>query len=74
MKLRHFMTAKEYLTFPSQISCPNPNQPRKQFDKEALSELADSIQRYGVLQPITVRKAPSAMSLLPENGGFVLRS
>lgn len=34
---------------------PNPAQPRKQFDPEALRELADSISRYGILQPLTVR-------------------
>ncbi|HEU5004915.1 MAG TPA: ParB/RepB/Spo0J family partition protein [Candidatus Saccharimonadales bacterium] len=33
---------------------PNPDQPRRQFDNEALSELADSIRRHGVLQPIIV--------------------
>lgn len=35
---------------------PNPNQPRKFFDSQALEELAASIKEYGVLQPITVRK------------------
>lgn len=35
---------------------PNRNQPRKEFDKEALSELADSIKQYGILQPIMVQK------------------
>lgn len=34
---------------------PNPNQPRKQFEPEALFELAESISRYGILQPLTVR-------------------
>ena len=34
---------------------PNPAQPRKHFDPAALRELADSITRYGVLQPLTVR-------------------
>lgn len=35
---------------------PNPQQPRTQFDDEALQELADSIRQLGVIQPITVRK------------------
>ncbi len=35
---------------------PRSDQPRKQFDKEALEALADSIASYGVLQPILVRQ------------------
>lgn len=34
---------------------PNRSQPRKDFDEEALSELADSIAKHGLLQPILVR-------------------
>lgn len=34
---------------------PNRNQPRKNFDEEALQELADSIARHGLIQPIVVR-------------------
>ena len=39
----------------SQIE-PNPFQPRKEFDEEALSELASSIKTLGLIQPITVRR------------------
>ena len=35
---------------------PNRNQPRKHFDEEALEELAESIKRYGLIQPIIVTK------------------
>ena len=35
---------------------PNRNQPRKQFDEDAIEELADSIKQYGVIQPLIVRK------------------
>lgn len=35
---------------------PNPDQPRKIFDKQALEELAQSIRQNGVLQPILVRQ------------------
>lgn len=33
---------------------PNPDQPRKHFAEESLRDLAESIRRYGVMQPITV--------------------
>ena len=34
----------------------NPNQPRREFDPEALQELANSIQQIGIIQPITLRQ------------------
>ena len=34
----------------------NPDQPRKDFDPEALQELADSIKVHGIIQPLTVRR------------------
>lgn len=34
----------------------NPNQPRRDFDAEALEELAESIRQIGIIQPITLRK------------------
>ncbi len=34
---------------------PNPEQPRKNFDRAALDELADNIKQYGLIQPIVVR-------------------
>lgn len=39
----------------------NPDQPRRQFDQEALEELAESIKEHGVIQPIIVT---------PKDGGF----
>lgn len=35
---------------------PNPNQPRSYFDDDALSMLAESIRRFGVIQPLTVKR------------------
>lgn len=40
---------------------PNPNQPRKVFDEEALEDLAESIREHGLIQPIAVR---------PEENGY----
>ena len=42
----------------SQVEC-NADQPRKRFDEESLSELADSIRKHGILQPLTVRRLAS---------------
>ena len=36
---------------------PNKNQPRKFFDKNALAELASSINERGIIQPLIVRKS-----------------
>ena len=43
---------------------PNPQQPRKAFDEDTLQELADSIRRDGVQDPIIVRKAGDAYELV----------
>ena len=37
---------------------PNREQPRHDFDEEALRELADSIAQHGILQPLLVRPLP----------------
>jgi ParB family transcriptional regulator, chromosome partitioning protein len=41
-----------------ELVAPNPDQPRKRFDDEALQALADSIKERGVLQPVLVRPRP----------------
>ena len=43
------------LTLPLSRVEPKKDQPRRVFDKEAISELAESIREYGIIQPITVR-------------------
>ena len=43
---------------------PNPMQPRKHFDPEGLRELAASISRLGILQPLAVRKIPGGYELI----------
>ena len=41
-----------------ELIAPNPNQPRRRFDEEALVALADSLADQGVLQPVLVRPLP----------------
>ena len=41
---------------------PDKNQPRSEFDEDALNELAENIRQHGVLQPILVRPL--------DNGGY----
>jgi ParB family chromosome partitioning protein len=43
---------------------PNPDQPRKTFNEEALQELAASIDKHGLIQPVTVKENP--------DGGYIL--
>ena len=43
---------------------PNPYQPRKEFEPEALQELAASIRQYGVLQPLLVAPGPDGTYIL----------
>lgn len=43
---------------------PNPDQPRRHFDADALGALAASIRRHGVLQPLVVRRVGSAFELV----------
>lgn len=43
---------------PSEVT-PNPRQPRREFDPQALDELVHSVREFGVMQPIVVRSKPS---------------
>ena len=43
---------------------PNPNQPRREFDQDALQELANSIRELGIIQPITLRKVASRYQII----------
>lgn len=43
---------------------PNPYQPRKSFNEEALKELSESIKNYGVFQPIIVKKGIKGYDLI----------
>ncbi|HEY2938219.1 MAG TPA: ParB/RepB/Spo0J family partition protein [Gaiellaceae bacterium] len=54
----------ELAHLPVETIHPNPRQPRKRFDGEATSALADSIRTQGLVQPVVVRPRPA--------GGFEL--
>ena len=54
----------DILQIPVKDIRPNPYQPRKTFDKEALDELATSIRNYGVFQPIIVKKSIKGYDLI----------
>ncbi len=43
---------------------PNPAQPRRSFEESSLQTLAESIRQYGILQPLTVRKAAGGYELV----------
>ncbi len=51
------MREREVARIPIDAIRPNPYQPRRVFSQEALEELSASIKQYGLLQPISVRKA-----------------
>ena len=46
-------------TVPLQRVEPNPMQPRREFDPEAMQALAESLQTHGMIQPLTVRSLPN---------------
>jgi ParB family chromosome partitioning protein len=51
-------TGDELRELPIELISPNPNQPRRNFDEEALNALAGSLQERGILQPVLVRPKP----------------
>lgn len=52
-------TARPSKTVPIEQLIPGPFQPRRHFDDETLGQLAESIVRHGLLQPILVRQDPA---------------
>jgi ParB family chromosome partitioning protein len=49
---------EELRQLPVELIVPNAHQPRRHFDREALSALADSLRERGVIQPVLVRPRP----------------
>lgn len=55
-KKRGFFENQRVVSVPVGEIVPNPAQPRKLFDSQALLELSESIGRYGIIQPLSVRR------------------
>ncbi|HBN83071.1 MAG TPA: nucleoid occlusion protein [Clostridiales bacterium] len=53
---RRKMDDSDIIYVHSEKIIPNPYQPRKFFDNDSLNELSKSIQTYGIIQPLSVRK------------------
>ena len=63
-KLNTYMETGRVVFLPFSAIAPNPNQPRTVFTETSLEELAQSIRRHGILQPLSVRKADTGYQLI----------
>ena len=63
-KLKTYMETGRVVFLPARSIRPNPAQPRRIFREEALAELADSIRRHGILQPLSVRRVGNSYELI----------
>ena len=63
-KINTYMETGRVVFLPFSAISPNPNQPRTVFTEEALEELAQSIRRHGVLQPLSVRRIEGGYQLI----------
>ena len=63
-KLKTYMETGRVIFLPAKAIRPNPAQPRKTFPEEALDELAESIRRHGILQPLSVRRMGTSYELI----------
>lgn len=63
-KLKTYMETGRVVFLPARSIRPNPAQPRKIFNPEALDELSESIRQHGILQPLSVRRCGNAYELI----------
>ena len=63
-KLKTYMETGRVVFLPARSIRPNPAQPRKVFREDALQELSESIQRHGILQPLSVRRSGLSYELI----------
>ena len=64
MSARKPLLPRRVLDLPIDALRPNPNQPRIEFNEASLRSLSDSIRRYGILQPLTVRRTDEGYELI----------
>ncbi len=63
-KLKTYMETGRVVFLPARTIHPNPAQPRKYFQQQSLEELSESIQRHGILQPLSVRRVGTGYELI----------
>ncbi len=63
-KLRTYMETGRVVFLPAKSIRPNPEQPRRVFEEQALGELAESIRIHGILQPLSVRRVGAGYELI----------
>ena len=64
IKLKTYMETGRVVFLPARAIKPNPAQPRKVFDEQALTELSESIRLHGVIQPLSVRRVGAGYELI----------
>ena len=63
-RLKTYMETGRVVFLPARSIKPNPEQPRRVFDPDALAELAESIGRHGIIQPLSVRRVGNSYELI----------
>ena len=63
-KLKTYMETGRVIFLPARSIQPNPHQPRTVFKEKALQDLAESIRRHGILQPLSVRRVGNGYELI----------
>lgn len=64
LRKKGLLETSRVLYLPAEEIGVNPAQPRKQFDREGLEELAASIAAHGILQPLSVRRTAGGYELI----------
>ena len=63
-KIKTYMETGRVVFLPAKAIETNPDQPRQIFTEESLRELAESIRRHGILQPLSVRRTATGYQLI----------